>query len=220
VGPCIFVTKILPKWEEQGWNGVQNREFIMPIVSHMRARGAITTFTRDQGQAGNDNANKLAKDGIQRTSYNHLDLALNNKFNLTGAQLSTMSQAMVYQGIRESIKINSRQSTVINLDITRHAVKGLIGHLHTDATIWHSIRSKYITRTIRVFLWKVLHGTHKCGSFWLKIPEFEHHGICHECKVEDSMTHILTECSLPGQKEIWRLTEDLWLAKHNTWPDS
>jgi hypothetical protein len=35
----------------------------MPIVSHMRARGAITTFTRAKGQAGIDNANKLAKEG-------------------------------------------------------------------------------------------------------------------------------------------------------------
>jgi hypothetical protein len=58
---------------------------------------------------------------------------------------------------------------VINLDITRHAVKRLTGHLPTDAAIWHSIRSKDITRMIQVFLWKVLHKTQKCGDYWLKI---------------------------------------------------
>jgi hypothetical protein len=71
---------------------------------------------------------------------------------------------MTYQGIRERMQITSRRSTIITLDITRHAVKRITGHLPTDATIWHSIRSKDITRTIRVFLWKLIHGTHKCGG--------------------------------------------------------
>jgi ribonuclease HI len=211
-------TKNLPHWEAQGWIGIHNKEFITPIVSHMRARGAITTFTRTKGQEGIEKANKLANEGLQKVSYNNLDLTLNKKFNLTGAQLSTMSQAMTYQGIRERMQITSRRSTIITLDITRHAVKRITGHLPTDATIWHSIRSKDITRTIRVFLWKLIHGTHKCGDFWLKIPDFEHRSLCPECRVEDSMTHILTECRIPGQKEIWRLTEELWLAKHNSWP--
>jgi ribonuclease HI len=98
---------------------------------------------------------------------------------------------------------------VINLNITRHGVKRVTGHLPTDATIWHSIRSKDITRTIRVFFWKVLHKAHKCGDYWLKIPDFEHHSNCPDCGVEDSMTRILTECNTPGQREIWNLTKEI-----------
>src|ERR1700683_4661639 len=29
------------------------------------------------------------------------------------------------------------------------------------------------------------------------------------------MTHILTECNAPGQKEIWNLAKELWLTKYN-----
>jgi ribonuclease HI len=211
-------TKNLPQWEAQGWISIQNKEFITPIVSHMRARGATTTFTRTKGQEQIKFANSLANEGIQKMTYDNLDLTLAKKFNLTGAQLSMMSQAMIYQGIKGRVQIAPRRSTIITLDVTRHAVKRLTGHLPTDATIWHSIRSKDITRSIRVFLWKILHGTHKCGDFWLKITNFEHRSLCPECKVEDSMSHILTECNLPGRKEIWNLTEELWLKKHNSWP--
>jgi hypothetical protein len=88
----------------------------------------------------------------------------------------------------------------------------------TDATIWHSIRNKDITRNICVFLWKILHKTQKCGDYWLKIPGFEHHINCPTCHVDESMTHILMECSVPGQKEIWNLASTLWAKKHETWP--
>src|ERR1700728_1495351 len=118
-------------------------------------------------------------------------------------QLSTA--VIAYKGIQERSCLNPRSSTVINLDITRHAVERTTEHLPTDATIWLSIRNKDITRTIRVFLWKVLYNAHKCGNYWLQIPNFEHHSNCSMCGVEDSMTHILTECDAPGQKEIWNL---------------
>ena len=90
--------------------------------------------------------------------------------------------------------------------------------LPTDIAIWLFIRNKDITRTIRVFLWKVLHHAHKCGNYWLQIPYFGHHSKCHKCGVEDSMSHILTECDAPGQKEIWNLVKELWLSKNNLWP--
>jgi hypothetical protein len=33
------------------------------------------------------------------------------------------------------------------------------------------------------------------------------------------MSHILTECPIPGQKEIWDLARRLWGKKHNVWPE-
>lgn len=65
----------------------------------------------------------------------------------------------------------------------------------------------------------MFHKAHKCGDHWLKIPEFEHRASCPECGVEESMTHILMECDIPGQKEVWDLAKQLWLKKHSYWPD-
>jgi hypothetical protein len=104
------------------------------------------------------------------------------------------------------------------MDITRHAVKTISGKTPTDATIWHSIRNKDISRNIRVFLWKTLHKTQKCGEYWLNIPGFEHRLNCPTCRVDESMTHILTDCAVPGQKEIWKLVSTLWSKKHDYWP--
>jgi ribonuclease HI len=161
----------------------------------------------------------LAQEGSHKMLQDILDLTPVQKFNLTGVKLATISQATAYKGIQERLCPNPRPSTVINLDITRYAVERTTKHLPTDATIWLSIRNRDITRTIRVFLWKVLHNAHKCGNYWLQIPNFEHRSTCLMCGVEDSMTHILTECDAPGQKEIWNLTKDLWLSKHNLWPN-
>ncbi|KIM72046.1 hypothetical protein PILCRDRAFT_82226 [Piloderma croceum F 1598] len=193
---------------------------MIPIVSHLRERGAITTFQciknhgPDHNRAG---AEHLATLSTEKQPDN-LNLQPKKSFHLTGAQLSHVSQALVYKGICELSKAQQRLATTINLDITRHAVQSMTGSLSTDATIWHSIQNKDITRIVRVFLWKILHNTHKCGDYWLNIPTFEHRASCHNCQVPDSMNHILTECNAPGQKEVWSLAKTLWLKKHDFWP--
>jgi hypothetical protein len=60
-------------------------------------------------------------------SHDILDWTPAHKFNLSGAQLSVMSQAVAYQGIQEGTQPTQRKYTVINLDITRHAVKRVTG---------------------------------------------------------------------------------------------
>ena len=111
-------TKNLTSWEECGWIKIPNKEIIKPIVSHLRARGAITTFSRTTEPIGLENANSLANEGSHKMSVDILDWEPAHKFNLSGAQLSVMSQAVVYQGIQEKSQPTHRLSTVINLDIT------------------------------------------------------------------------------------------------------
>jgi hypothetical protein len=62
---------------------------------------------------------------------------------------------------------------MVQLDMTRWAVKDLSGHLPTNSTIWKSIRSRDLTRNIRDFLWKNIHRAHKCGAYWDNIPGYE-----------------------------------------------
>src|SRR3954449_10130553 len=63
-----------------------------------------------------------------------------------------------------------------------------------------------------------MHNVHKCGKFWNNIPGLEQRATCPVCNEEESMEHILLECNAPGQKIIWKLTKELWLKKHDTWP--
>jgi ribonuclease HI len=151
----------------------QQKLYKINCLSPKSARGHHKLYNTAEPE-GLEGANALARKGPNKVSYDTLDLKPDAKFNLTGGQLSTMSQALAYQDIQEGAPSSTRFSMTINLDITRYAVKRVTGHLPTDTAIWLSIQSKDITRTIRVFLWKVIHNAHKCGDYWLKIPDFEH----------------------------------------------
>ncbi|KAJ7262351.1 hypothetical protein C8J57DRAFT_1436409 [Mycena rebaudengoi] len=51
------------------------------------------------------------------------------------------------------------------LDITRHAMKDQCGKTPTDEQ-----------------LWKCLHQSYECGTYWQNIPTYEHWGICPTCQ--------------------------------------
>ncbi|KAJ7429747.1 hypothetical protein B0H11DRAFT_2211913 [Mycena galericulata] len=111
-----------------------------------------------------------------------------------------------------------RVKTRIMLDITRYAVKEQSGKTPSDEEIWKSIRNKDITRTIRDFYWRCLHQSYKCGTYWLNLPTYEHRAKCPTCQVDETMEHILVECSAPGRELVWSLCRELWEKKHKKMP--
>jgi hypothetical protein len=160
----------------------------------------------------------LAAEGSSLPHEDNMDLTAPTKFIHTGAKLSALTEADLYKGILAKRIVSERQTTVAKLDITRWAVKDLSGKLPTDDKIWQLIRHKDITRSIRGFMWKGLHGAHRCGKFWENTPGHKHRAICPTCKVEESMEYILLECSAPGQLTVWNLSKTLWQQKYDDWP--
>ncbi|KAJ7711656.1 hypothetical protein B0H16DRAFT_1667730 [Mycena metata] len=137
---------------------------------------------------------------------------------MASAKLSTLTQATAYRGIKALKEKVNRKVTDENVLSTQQAVKNLFKKTPTEKLIWKSIRSKDISRQVRNFMWKTLHGAHRIGKFWTHIPDMRDRANCQHCDVVETMEHILTECSRPGQKEIWALTELLWRKTHTTWP--
>ncbi|KII84387.1 hypothetical protein PLICRDRAFT_74436, partial [Plicaturopsis crispa FD-325 SS-3] len=216
------LTEHLQSWEDRGWIGVSNSEFWRPLVARMRKRSAITTLQWVKGHSnneGNDGADKQAEEGANKAAPDVVNLNTPAEFNLTGARIATLSQSLAYQGIRTAkTKATMRTSTLVSLDMTRHAAKDISNKLPTDSRIWRSIKSKDIARNIREFLWKCLHNAFRCGKWWQNIPNYEHRSVCPHCGTEESMEHILTECDAPGQTNVWKLARRLWLRKHAHWP--
>jgi ribonuclease HI len=215
------LTRHLQQWENNGWIGVANKELFQTIAAWMRARGNTTDLQwvkGHSGEKGNEEADKLAAEGATLPHEEHLDLSTPENFTITGAQLSNMTQSSLYKGILEYKQTSETRGTKIQLDLTRWAIKDLSGKLPSDAIIWKSLRSKTITKSIREFLWKCMHNAHKVGKFWNNIPKYEQRATCPTCNEEESMEHILTECSIPGQQMIWNLTKTLWTKKYSTWP--
>jgi len=66
----------------------------------------------------------------------------------------------------------------------------------------------------------IMDDAYMVGSIWLKPgfkPEFQERSVCRHCDKTESMEHILTECGTPGQEEVWKLAEKLWMGKNIPW---
>ncbi|KAJ7034884.1 hypothetical protein C8F04DRAFT_955875, partial [Mycena alexandri] len=87
------------------------------------------------------------------------------------------------------------------------------GEVPTASKIWKSTRNKDISRSIRFFLWMLIHGGYKVGEYWDSIPNHRQRGQCPQCGVHESMDHILTKCGIPGQKEVWDIASEMWQKK-------
>ncbi|KAJ7158233.1 hypothetical protein C8R43DRAFT_948547 [Mycena crocata] len=111
-----------------------------------------------------------------------------------------------------------RKETDSITDEIQTAVKATYGKKPTPTTIWKSIRHPDISRQMRNFLWKTLHGANRLGKKWRHIPDMEDRETCSHCGVEETMEHILLDCESPRQSEIWALAKKMWLLAHENWP--
>ncbi|KAJ7743622.1 ribonuclease H-like protein, partial [Mycena metata] len=204
----------LPKWEDRGWIGVPERQPMQALVAALRGRTAPTTFAAVKESEGQTEAITLARAGIEKPVPDAVDLRIPARTQPRGAKLSTLTQAAAYKGIRELKKRTTRKKTEENVQTTQKAVKELWKRNPTPAQIWKSIQSRDISRLVRNFLWKTLHGSHRIGKFWLHSFRF----FLMHCGVLETMEHILTKYTRPGQAEIWALAKELWTLKHPTWP--
>lgn len=115
------LTIFLKEWEERGFIGIANKEFFMALAALLRERGAPTMFKWIKGHAGiegNEGADKLAGEGAWKEEVDQIDLEIKDKFNLSGAQLSKITQALAYKGIKELQKPTQRKKQ--NNRETRH----------------------------------------------------------------------------------------------------
>lgn len=70
-----------------------------------------------------------------------LNLDIPKKFNLQGAKLATLSQALAYKGIKEKHKPADWDATKLNLNLTRAALREYSGENETNETIWCSLHN-------------------------------------------------------------------------------
>jgi ribonuclease HI len=139
---------------------------------------------------------------------------------LPGAKLKAMTQATAYKIIRKlkmdkptTYALLKCQATTVNMALAKGAAADENGNVPPTKKIWKSMFDKDILRSIRYFLCMTIHGGYKVGQYWDNIPSHEWKGKC--CNTHESMNHILTKCTVAGQKEVWDLTSEMWHMKTN-----
>lgn len=216
------LTKHLRQWEDNGWIEVENAELFKRAAYLLKKRTAPTYFEwvkGHQGDQGNEESDKLAKEGASKNTPDPISLHIPKDFDLQGAKLATLTQALAYRGIRRLTPQPQRAITNRNIDLAREAIKTVSGALETTGTIWKSIRKRSIRLRVQQFLFKAIHNTPMIGDFWFNIEGYHLRGMCVPCEAVENMDHILTTCGAGKAPLIWNLAREMWPYDTNLWPE-
>ncbi|KAH9856131.1 hypothetical protein C2E23DRAFT_866206 [Lenzites betulinus] len=205
------LTTSLKRWEDRGWTGVANGDVIKRVVARLRRRSAKTYLTWVKGHSGilgNVEADALAGRGaldvrVQMPLMPEEEM----RFLAPGARLVATSQKLAYENILTWCKPATRTRSERAISMIKSALNEEVGVWPTAESIWNNIWSKDMSIRVSVFFWKAVHGAHRVGEYWSKIPGYEGRAVCPTCNEVESMEHILAECQAPGQKALWDMTK-------------
>ncbi|OJT08309.1 LINE-1 retrotransposable element ORF2 protein [Trametes pubescens] len=202
------LTVNLRGWENKGWIGVANVGPFCEAAAALRSRSAITTLRWVKGHSnvcGNEEADKLASKGAELPRPFRPVALPRIRYLRNGAALATLTQSLAYRGVKRACPAKARRATEVSIAEIVEAAVGASGIEPSAGGVWCALRRDPVSRPIRDFLWKTIHGAQKVGTYWKHIPGFEERAICEACGATEDMKHILTSCCVPGQNLVWRV---------------
>jgi ribonuclease HI len=216
------LTSHLPNWENIGWIEVQNAPLFKRAAFLLRRQTAITQFKWIKGHSGdrgNEESDRLAREGASKAEPDDLELQTPAEFDIQGAKLSALSQALAYRGIRK-MKMKKSPPTVPNLlQKIRVAIRNFNGQRETNATIWKSFRKPVLRTRVQQFFYKSVHQALMVGDVWNHIPNYEYRETCQTCNTTETMEHILTQCTARPNHVIWNLARRTCPHRDTLWPE-
>ena len=168
---------------------------------------------------GNEESDRLAKEVAMKEDADDLDLEIPDSFNIQGAKLAALTQAVAYRGVMETKPRPPRPGCSENLTMAKEAVEAGNGTKETDESIWTSIRNPTIRIRVRQFLYKTMHQAYMIGHVWSGIQGYETRAICETCNVVESMEHILLECRANAPRTNWKRAKETWPHGQRLWPN-
>lgn len=192
---------------------------IRAVTARLRKRSARTTLQwigKKKLGPENHEARKIAQSALSNNEIDTPDTSIPKGFNLTGAELSTLSQASAYAAIRELKNTKHTETTENNIRRIINTIQQLTVHAPEAEKVWKILRNEAIKRPISDFLWKTIHNIYKVGKYWRNLPGYEARSECNKCNTIENIEHILFDCKETGQQEIWEL--ELWGRTGHEWP--
>ncbi|KAI0682281.1 hypothetical protein C8T65DRAFT_519501, partial [Cerioporus squamosus] len=193
------------RWEAHGWAGVSNASMVRDVVARLRARSAPTTLRWVKGHAGvpgNEAADMLAKAAVDECIVLALP-APPLQYVASGVELICLTQKLAYGFIRRSLGLEGRKTTKKNLAAAKRALAELNCREVFDGMLWMGVWKLDADRPVRMFWWKMIHGAHRLGPYWLNIPGYHTRALCPYCGAVEDMEHLLCVCPSPWRLAIW-----------------
>lgn len=166
-------------------------------------------------------ADTLAHEGANKEPDEDISLEITPTLRITGAALCEISQSRAYKAFRERSNQTQprRRKAKENIQLAMTEAKRTFGTKPTEIKLWKSLRHRDVDRNTRCMLWMTMHDAYRVGAKWLQFtPQYHERAYCKYCNNNlESMEHILTECSSPGQHEIWQLARSLLERRGIPW---
>jgi ribonuclease HI len=94
------LTTHLKDWEDNGWIGIKNVPLFKKAAYLLKRQSAPTLLKWVKGHSsveGNEGSDQLAKEGAEKEALDELNLEIPKEFDLQGAKLMTLTQAIAYK---------------------------------------------------------------------------------------------------------------------------
>ncbi|THU81372.1 hypothetical protein K435DRAFT_844759 [Dendrothele bispora CBS 962.96] len=102
--------------EDDGYIGVSNGALIRSTIASLRGRKGKTLFKWVKGQEQNKKATEMARKALERNKASPIHLSVTPTLLVTGAKLSTMTQALAYKAVTQwKTTVAARQRTNRNI---------------------------------------------------------------------------------------------------------
>ncbi|KAG8893711.1 hypothetical protein FRC00_010119, partial [Tulasnella sp. 408] len=137
------------EWEDLNWLGVKNDDIWRAVLARVRVRTAETWIQKVEahsGVHGNEQADNLAKEALDKPLDDQLDLTADPKWFAIGARLSSMKFKDLYTWVRELNKKPMNTKVRDNLRMIREDTQLMAGGLHYTERIWKSLWKDPIRR--------------------------------------------------------------------------
>ena len=192
------------KYEDQGWNGIQNSDLLRGILIRLRTRPAQTEFRwvkgHDENNYGNGRADALADTGREQGAVIEMDdgdWIDGHPAMQDGARLQALEAMHTYNALlkwyTKKIPHILHQST---LDGAKDGIQEFTGLRPTNEKLLNGIRKLDIPPRVKDHMRNMLTGRIKCGAFWNKVQGHNDRALCPFCKRKQNIGIIETEAHL------------------------